>query len=57
MKRMDLLLKENFELKKEIAFEKKKYMDLMNAFLELRQEINLTKDTQQCAVSDVDTLL
>ena len=26
--RMDLLLKENFELKREIVFERKKYMDL-----------------------------
>ena len=26
--RMDLLLKENFELKREIVFERKKYVDL-----------------------------
>jgi len=26
--RMDLLLKENFELKREIVFERKKYIDL-----------------------------
>lgn len=39
MTRLDLLLRENFELKKDIAYEKKKYLDLMNAFLELRNSI------------------
>lgn len=34
--KLDMFLKENFDLKKELAFEKKKYNDLMNAFLELR---------------------
>jgi hypothetical protein len=33
---MDHLLRENFELKKEMAYEKKRYLDLMNAFIELR---------------------
>ena len=33
---MDMLLTENFQLKREMAFEKKRYIDLMNAFLELR---------------------
>jgi len=28
LSRMDLLLKENFELKREIVFERKKYVDL-----------------------------
>jgi hypothetical protein len=30
---------ENFGLKKDLAYEKKKYMDLMSAFLELRNSI------------------
>jgi BMFP domain-containing protein YqiC len=30
--RMDLLLKENFELKREIVFERKKYVDLQNSY-------------------------
>lgn len=34
-----MFLRENFELKKELAYEKKKYLDLMNAFLELRNQI------------------
>jgi BMFP domain-containing protein YqiC len=36
MTKLDMFLKENFDLKKDLAFEKKKYLDLMNAFLELR---------------------
>lgn len=38
---MDNLLLENFGLKKDIAYEKKKYLDLMNAFLELRNNLKL----------------
>jgi hypothetical protein len=34
------LLTENFHLKRELAYEKKRYMDLMNAFLELRKQSN-----------------
>jgi BMFP domain-containing protein YqiC len=30
--RMDLLLKENFDLKREIVFERKKYVDLQQAY-------------------------
>lgn len=29
---MDLLLKENFELKREIVFERKKYVDLQQSY-------------------------
>jgi hypothetical protein len=36
MERLDRFLNENFQLKREIAYEKKRYMDLMNAFMELR---------------------
>jgi hypothetical protein len=48
---MDYLLRDNFELKKSLAYDKKKYyiinlsmyryLDLMNAFLELRQQMNI----------------
>jgi len=37
--RLDLLLKENFELKREIVFERKKYVDLHNAYQDLRNNI------------------
>ena len=33
---IDKLRVENFQLKKQIAFDKKKYLDLKNAFIELR---------------------
>ena len=33
------MFEENFQLKKEIAYEKKRYLDLMNAFLEMRNQI------------------
>ena len=39
--RMDLLLKENFELKREIVFERKKFIDLQNSFNEFK--INVAK--------------
>ena len=38
---MDLLLKENFELKREIVFERKKFLDLQNSFNEFK--INVAK--------------
>lgn len=38
--RMDLLLKENFELKREIVFERKKYVDLQQAFHDLRHNLS-----------------
>ena len=37
---MDLLLKENFELKREIVFERKKYSDLQQAFQDLRHNVS-----------------
>lgn len=39
MNRLEKLLTENFQLKREMAYEKKRYLDLMNAFLELRNSI------------------
>ena len=43
--RLDEILRDNFRLKQEIACEKKRYVDLMNAFLEVRheQKINPTE--------------
>lgn len=38
LQRMEDVLRENFKLKQEIACEKKRYVDLMNAFLEVRHE-------------------
>ena len=38
LQRMDDILRENFKLKQEIACEKKRYVDLMNACLEVRHE-------------------
>lgn len=43
---MDNLLRENFNLKKEIAHEKKRYLDLMNAFIELRTSLKLKEEEQ-----------
>ena len=36
---MDLLLKENFELKREIVFERKKFIDLNTAYSDLRKNL------------------
>ncbi len=44
---IDTLFKENFKLKKEIAFEKKKNLDLTNAFLELRNEIKQQENERE----------
>ena len=38
-KTIDKLRLDNFNLKKQIAFDKKKYIDLKNAFLELRTQM------------------
>jgi hypothetical protein len=57
---MDYLLKDNFELKKDLALEKKKYIDLMNAFLELRNDIKKIeseKNTMDGNSSDVQSLI
>ena len=37
-----MLLTENFQLKREMAHDKKRYMDLMNAFLELRNSTKVS---------------
>ena len=44
MKSLDRLQRENFSLKSEIVYEKKRYMDLMSAFMELRRETKSLKD-------------
>ena len=44
--RMDLLLKENFDLKREIVFERKKYVDLQQAYQDLRDTVNEGNDEQ-----------
>ena len=36
---MDLLLKENFELKRESVFERKKFIDLNQAYSDLRKNL------------------
>jgi len=36
---MDKLRVANFELKKQLAFDRKKYLDLKNAFVELRLQM------------------
>jgi BMFP domain-containing protein YqiC len=38
--RMDLLLKENFELKREIVFERKKYVDLQQSYQDLKSSMS-----------------
>ena len=38
MVKLEEVLQENFQLKREIAQEKKRYLDLMSAFLEVRKE-------------------
>lgn len=37
--RMDLLLKENFELKREIVFERKKFIDLQTSFNDFKMSV------------------
>ena len=32
------MLRENFQLKSDLVYEKKRYLDLMNAFMELRSQ-------------------
>ena len=44
---MDLLLKENFELKREIVFERKKYVDLGQAYQDLRSNVQEGLDVIQ----------
>ena len=37
--RLDLLMKENFELRRELIFERKKYVDLQHSYQDLRNNI------------------
>jgi len=53
---LDKLFQENFELKKEIAYEKKRYLDLMNAFIEFRHQVKQEQE-EQFMVTDKDQLL
>lgn len=46
LKKFDEMLEENFKLKKEIACEKKRYIDLMEAFVELRDEQKIKEEDQ-----------
>ena len=45
--KFDDFLKENFKLKKEIACEKKRYIDLMEAFVEMRDENKLREEEER----------
>lgn len=47
--RIDLLFQENFRLKKEMACEKKRYLDLINAFVELRRSLKAQQAERQDA--------
>jgi len=47
LKKLDDLLKENFKLKREIACEKKRYLDLMNAFVEMRNEQKIREEEEE----------
>jgi len=52
--RMDLLLKENFELKREIVFERKKYMDLQTSYNDLKNNMQtLGGDSSSNSVNQV----
>lgn len=50
--RMDLLLKENFELKREIVFERKKFIDLNTAYSDLRKNLEEGIDFFPNSVND-----
>jgi hypothetical protein len=52
---MNRLFTENFELKKEIAFEKKRYIDLLNAFIEMRNEVKY-KEQDKLRNVDIETI-
>lgn len=51
LKKLDDLLKENFKLKREIACEKKRYLDLMNAFVEMRNEQKIREEEEEQLLS------
>jgi len=50
--RMDLLLKENFELKREIVFERKKFIDLNSAYTDLRKNLEEGNDVYPYTINE-----
>ena len=49
---MDLLLKENFELKREIVFERKKFIDLNSAYTDLRKNLEEGNDFYPYSINE-----
>ena len=49
---MDLLLKENFELKREIVFERKKFVDLNSAYSDLRNNLEENDEVYPASVNE-----
>jgi hypothetical protein len=49
---MDLLLKENFELKREIVFERKKFVDLNSAYSDLRNNLEEGEEVYPSSVNE-----
>ena len=49
---MDLLLKENFELKREIVFERKKFVDLNTAYSDLRNNLEENDEVYPSSVNE-----
>ena len=49
---MDLLLKENFELKREIVFERKKFVDLNTAYSDLRNNLEENDEVYPASVNE-----
>ncbi|CDW74156.1 UNKNOWN [Stylonychia lemnae] len=54
--RMDQLFKENFQLKKQVAYEKKRFIDLANAFSNLKAQMK-QQDRDQMQLTDKEQLL
>lgn len=52
LSRMDLLLKENFELKREIVFERKKFVDLNSAYSDLRSNLEEGEEVYPTSVNE-----
>jgi BMFP domain-containing protein YqiC len=48
--RMDLLLKENFNLKREIVFDKKKFVDLQQAYKDLKSYVQRESVSSQSEI-------
>ncbi|TNV77927.1 hypothetical protein FGO68_gene12296 [Halteria grandinella] len=55
IERLDRLFAENFGLKKDLAYEKKRYMDLMSAFLELRNSLKAPQSPAKSVLSYTET--